>query len=899
VSPVANAVETVTIQIDGRGIESRAGATVFEAARDAGIYIPNLCRHDRLAAYGACRLCIVKIEGMRGMPPSCAVEVREGMVVTNDVEEVNRVRRLVAEMIAADHPDDCLACTQNQRCDLQRVTAFLGIARRRMRSSVRDIPTDESNPFFIRDNKRCIHCGKCTRVCNEIVHNGAINLAFRGHDEVVSTPGGVPIVDSVCVSCGACVDTCPTGALRAKHETVPPTHEVLTTCTYCGVGCGMYLGIRSGSIVTVRGDTENPANKGDLCVKGRFGMSFVTSDQRLTTPLVRRSKGGELEAATWDEALDLVATRITDIKKARGADAIAGLASAKCTNEENYLFQKMMRAAVGTNNVDHCARLCHASTVAGLARAFGSGAMTNSIGEFEGADCIFVIGSNTTEAHPVIGMRIRDAVTRGAKLIVADPRRIELTENAELHMQQRPGSDVMLINAMLNVIDAEGLAARDFIDERTEGYEEARAAFAACTPEVASVATGVPADDVRAAARLYAKAKRASIVYSMGITQHTTGTDNVLALANLAMIAGHIGRASTGVNPLRGQNNVQGACDLGALPNVYPGYQKVDDPAVRRKFESAWGAKLSDKVGLTVVEVMHAIENGDVAAVYIMGENPALSDPNINRTRKALAACEFLVVQDIFLTETAQFADVVLPGAPFAEKDGTFTNTERRVQRVRKALACRGEAREDWRILCDVMTRLGVATSYDDASQIAAEVASVSPIYGGITFDRIDEVGLQWPCKDATHPGTPYLHEGRFSRGLGKFHPTPFREADELPDDEYPFILTTGRLLQHFHTGTMTRKTEGLNELAGPRVEISPEDAEALGIADGEVITVASRRGTVDVPALVSPRPKKGVVFIPFHFHESPANALTNDALDPIAKIPELKVCAVKVRKVE
>jgi formate dehydrogenase alpha subunit len=531
---------------------------------------------------------------------------------------------------------------------------------------------------------------------------------------------------------------------------------------------------------------------------------------------------------------------------------------------------------------------------------FGSGAMTNSIDEIEQASCILVIGSNTTEAHPIVGLRIKAAVARhGARLIVADPRRIDLARFSDVHLRQRPGTDAMLLNAMMNVILAEGLENRDFIDSRTEGLEDVRRAVGPCTPEAAALVTGVPADGIRAAARMFAAAERGAIVYSMGITQHTTGTDNVLALADLAMLTGNVGRTSTGVNPLRGQNNVQGACDMGCLPNVFPGYQKVDDPALREKFEKAWGVPLPAGPGLTLVEIVHAIEHGDIEALYVMGENPALSDPNTERVRRALADVEYLVVQDIFLTETAELADVVLPGASFAEKDGTFTNTERRVQRVRKAFEPPGQAREDWRILAELSTRCGLRMHYDSPARILEEVAALTPIYGGVSFERIDAAaGLQWPCPEKDHPGTPFLHAGKFSRGRGKFHAVTFREAAELPDAEYPLLLTTGRVLSQFHTGAMTRRG-GLDSLTRvAAAEMHPADAERIGIADGDAVRLASRRGAIVARALVTPRAMKGVVFMPFHYREAPANALTNDALDPVAKIPELKVCAVRVERV-
>jgi len=892
-------VSEITLTIDGRRVTAPEGATVLEAARSADIYIPTLCYDADLEPVGACRLCIVEIEGMKGLPTACTTAAADGMTVHTDTEQVGRVRRMTCEMLIADHPADCLICSSNQRCELQKVASYLGVSQQRLQAADREVAFDDSNPFFTRDLSKCILCGRCVRACHELRGVGAIEIAGRGYESRVATFGDEPILESVCESCGECIRRCPVGALSIKSETLPPTREVKTTCPYCGCGCGLVLGVRGGRIVRVSGDEEHPVNRGSLCVKGQFGLDFVGAPDRLTAPLIRRD--GRLEEASWEEALGLVARRLGEIKEAHGPDAVAGFSSAKCTNEENYLFQKFMRAAVGTNNVDHCARLCHASTVAGLARAFGSGAMTNSIDELEHADCILVTGSNTTEAHPIIALRIKAAVGRhGARLIVADPRRIDLVRFADLHLRQRCGTDVALFNAMMNVIISEGLSDETFIADRTEGLDALRQCVEDCTPEWAATITGVPAEQIRAAARMYAAAESASIVYSMGITQHTTGTDNVLALANLAMLTGNVGRLSTGVNPLRGQNNVQGACDLGALPNVYPGYQKVDDPEARRKFERAWGVALPDTPGLTVVEIINAAADGHVRALYIMGENPMLSDPNSTHVREALEKLDFLCVQDIFLSETAELADVVLPAASFAEKDGTFTNTERRVQRVRAALEPPGEARADWRILCDLSGRLGYTMHCEHPGQILDEVASLTPIYGGISFERIEAEGLRWPCPDKAHPGTLFLHQGQFKRGRGKFHPTPFREAAELPDQEYPYILTTGRSLYHFHTGTLSRRTRGLEELYPPvPFEIHPDDAARDGIAEGDLVELSTRRGAVRARAVVTERSPRGTIFMPFHFREGAANVLTNDALDPVARIPELKVCAVRLRKVE
>ncbi len=887
----------VSLTIDGQQVSVPPGTSVLQAALDNGIFVPTLCHDPRIEPYGGCRMCIVEIEGMRGLPTACTTPVAHGMIVRTDTAEVNEVRRMTCSMLISDHRGDCLSCWSNQQCGLQKTAAYLGIEEDLLRRMDREAVVDESNPFYIRDLSRCILCDLCVRVCAEIRAVYAIATAGRGYESRIAAFSDDPVYNSVCDSCGECVDVCPVGALVARRETVSPAREVRTICPYCGCGCGIVLGLREGRIVSVRGDKDNPVNAASLCVKGRFGLDFVNAHDRLKTPLIKRN--GKFEEASWDEALDLIASRLGEIRDKHGPDAIAGWASAKCTNEENYLFQKLLRAGIGTNNVDHCARLCHASTVAGLSRAFGSGAMTNSVHELQHADCILVTGSNTTEAHPIVALRIKAAVKKhGAKLILADPRRIDLSRFATLHLRQRSGTDVALFNAMMQVIIAEGLANEAFMSQHTEGFEELSASLAGCTPEWAEPLTGVAAEDIRAAARAFARAERGSIVYSMGITQHSSGTDNVLALANLAMLTGHIGRLSTGVNPLRGQNNVQGSCDMGALPNVYPGYQPAEDSTVRARFEQAWNVPLPDNPGLTITEAVNAAHAGDLKAVHIMGENPMLSDPNLRHVREALESLEFLCVQDIFLSETAQLAHVVLPTASFAEKDGTFTNTERRVQRVRKALDPPGEARQDWEILCGLAGRFGLEMAYENPAAILQELTSLTPIYGGISFERIDKVGLQWPCPDESHPGTLFLHEGGFTRGKGRFHPVSYRRADELPDAEFPYLFTTGRILYQYHTGTMTRRTPGLEEIAPPApFEIHPEDAAREGIAPGETVELSSRRGTIRAQAFVTDRVPVGTIFMSFHYREAAANMLTNDALDPVAKIPEFKVCAVRLKK--
>jgi formate dehydrogenase alpha subunit len=894
----------INIRIDGKDYETKEGNTVLQAAHEHGFDIPHLCFDPRLTPTGGCRLCVVDIEGQRGLQTSCTRIAEEGMVVTTENPTIRRVRKTVLELLVSEHRMVCSTCDSDGDCLLQDYAYRYRIDETRfpeIKTTRRVQNYTRGDKAIAYDPSKCIRCGRCVKICEEVQAAKALTLRDRAGQIYVSTPFDMPLKESTCEACGQCISTCPVGALYEKaaigRGRAKDFDVTTTTCPYCGVGCQLDLNVnrKTGKIVRVTSEIGCIPNDGNTCVKGRFGMDFVGKDDRLTVPLIREN--GELREASWTEALDLVAAKLSEIREKHGPAALAGLSSAKTTNEDNYVMQKLVRACFGTNNVDHCARLCHASTVAGLARAFGSGAMTNSIEELRRAPVVFVIGSNTTECHPVIGILIRQAVEEGTtRLIVADPRRISLSGIADVYMQHKSGTDVALINAMMHVILAEGLADRGYIAARTEDFALLEEVLPEYTPEMASKITGVPAEDIAAAARLYAGAEAASIVYSMGITQHTTGTDNVLTLANLAMVTGNVGKECSGVNPLRGQNNVQGACDLGALPNVYPGYQAVTDPSVHDKFAAAWNADLSMEVGLTVVEIMQAAFEKKLKGLYIMGENPMLSDPDINHVREGLNALDFLVVQDIFLTETAELADVVLPATSFAEKDGTFTNTERRVQRVRKAVEAPGEARLDWQIICDVAVRMGYEMDYPDASAIQDEIASLTPIYGGIRYDRIEDVGIQWPCPDIVHPGTKYLHAEAFSRGKGKFHPVGFLPPKELPDDEYPFVLTTGRMLEHWHTGSMTRRCVVLNDLEPAGfVELNPADASSMAVNEGDSLTVSSRRGKIEVPARITRKVAEGCVFLTFHFKENPANALTIAALDPIAKIPEFKVCAVKV----
>ncbi len=674
--------------------------------------------------------------------------------------------------------------------------------------------------------------------------------------------------------------------------------SVLTTCPFCGCGCQFYLQVLDGQLVGLTPCKTDEISQGKLCIKGRNAYQFVQNDERLKTPLIKRN--GQFEPISWQEALDTVSQRFAEIKKQSGPDSLAFLSSAKCTNEENFVFMKFARVVMGTNNVDHCARLCHSSTLVGLMSSFGSGAMTNSIPEIEGSDCIFIIGSNTIEQHPLVGSRILKAKGKGARLIVVDPRQTPLVAFADVYLQIKPGTDVCFLNGFMSVLVAKSLIDREFISQRTEEYEEFKQKIEQYTPQVIQRVCGIVPADLERAALLYGEAKKASIIYCMGITQHTTGTDNVRSCANLAMLTGNVGRESTGVNPLRGQNNVQGSCDMGALPGFYSGYQPVAGKAVKEKFEKAWGVPLSDSPGLTMGEMFEAAHKKQIKAMYIMGENPMLSEPSLHHTQEALERLEFLVVQDIFLTETAQLADIVLPAASFAEKEGTFAATDRRVLRVRKAIDPVGDSKPDWVIISQLAQRMGSDQfNYASAEKIMEEVARLTPSYGGISYSRLDKGEiLAWPCPGSDHPGTKFLHKGTFTRGKGHFYAIDYKEPAEMPDKDFPFVLTTGRVMFQYHTGTMTRKIPSLNHEASTGfVEVNPQDAKKLGLKNRERVTVRSKRGEIQIQTSITDTVAPGVVFIPFHFAESAANVLTNSERDPESKIPELKVCAVSIQK--
>lgn len=894
----------INLTIDGQSVCASPGMTILQAAKTANIEIPTLCYFKDFSPEGSCRMCLVEVVGARRLETACSTPVAEGMVVYTNNAAVRRARRFVLKMLFSEHKFDCLTCYRFDTCKFVEYNGNCieyDEEKSFGQTFEKNAPIDDSNPFYTYDPNKCILCNRCIKVCEHLQCNHVLSRSERGYETAIGPVFNMLRGDkrTHCVSCGNCIAECPTGALAPKkYVPLPSTKTVETICPYCGVGCTLKLKVYDNKITDIM-SVPGHVNDNLLCVKGRFAYDFVGSPDRLKTPLIRRN--GQLEPATWEEATALITEKLT-AAVAQGPQAVAGFSSARCTNEENYLFQKFIRTVGKTNNVDHCARLCHASTVAGLARSFGSGAMTNSIDEISLMDVILVSGSNTTETHPVIGAKIKQRVQAGAALIVAEPRHIELADYADVFLQIRPGTNVALFNGLMKAILDEQLEDRAFINARTEDFEAFEAYLKTLTVEECAAICGVDPEEMRKAARLYATKATGGIFYSMGVTQHATGTDGVMSTANLAMITGKIGRPGCGVNPLRGQNNVQGACDMGALPGDYTGYQKTANPEVVAKFEKAWGVTLPTNIGRTVTEIVDDVEEGIVKFLYIMGENPLVSDPNTNHVKAAFEKAEFIVLQDIFLTETAEYADVVLPATVYAEKDGTFTNTERRIQLLRKAVTAPGEAREDWRILCNLAQAMGApGFDFNSTAEIMDEIAAVTPSYAGVSHARLDRGDrIQWPCAHADSPGTPFLHQGKFTRGKGKFNIAQYLPPEDQPDDAYPMILMTGRILQHYHTRTMTMRTPGIQQLVGEAfVEINPQTAQNYGFMEGQLLQVTSPRGTVRAKAAFNQGIQENTLFMPFHYGDTGANCLTGGKVDPIAKIPPFKVCKVNLRQVD
>ncbi len=893
--------DLLKITIDGKEIICEKGKTVLEAAKISEIDIPTLCHDERLESYGGCRLCLVEIKGINRPLPSCTTPVTEGMEVTTESNKLTLLRRSTLSLLLSNHPNDCMLCEKTGDCRLQDLVYRYNVRWDHFEGQVLTLPLKEDNPFITFDPGKCILCGRCVRICNEIVMAETIDMTGRGFNAMPGTAFGKPHSLDNCEFCGQCISTCPVGALTAKPSKGMgrsyDMKKVKTTCTYCGTGCNFYLNVKDNKVVRVTSDYDSPVNKGNLCIKGRFGYEFIHHPDRLTTPLIR--KGNKFHPVSWDEALDIVADKFKKLLIKYGPDAAGAFSSARCTNEENFLLAKWVRACFGSNNVDNCARVCHAPTVAGLAKSFGAGAATNSFDQIAGADTLFVIGSNTTEGHPIVSLHLKKALQNGARLIVADPRRIELVKYSDVWLNLRPGGNIALLNGLIHIIFKEGWENRYFISQRTEGVEELKKKVSEYTLDRVESITGVSGEKLRTAARLYAKAENAMILYGLGVTEHLTGTENAIAIANLALACGQIGRPSTGVMALRGQNNVQGACDVGPLPNALPGYHYVTDEKSRAKFEKAWNIKVSSKPGLKTVEMLDEALKGNFKGMYLLGIDPAHTDPNLHHVRKALQALEFLVVQDIFPTETTQFAHVILPGASFAEKDGTFTNGERRVQRIRKAIEPLSGMAE-WQVICELSTRMGYPMKYNHSSEIMDEIASLAPAYGGINYKRLEKESLQWPCPAKGHQGTTTLYKESFSRpgGLAAFIPLDHKGSGENIDRDYPFILITGRRREHYNNGSMTRRVKGIMELCPEELlEINPKDANRLNIKDGDMVKVASKRGEIQVKVKITDRSQEGMLFLSFHYQNALTNLVTSEFRDEIAGTPEYKACAVKIIK--
>ena len=908
-TPLRVSAEAIALEIDGRPVTVPEGTSVMRAAAQVGVMVPKLCATESLEAFGSCRLCLVEIEGHAGYPASCTTPVAAGMKVRTQSPRLQALRRGVMELYLSDHPSDCVSGAGHVDCELHEAARQLGVQASRFglegASHVAEAK-DESNPYFTYDPAQCIVCSRCVRVCEEIQGSFALTVDGRGFASRIVAGAREPFMASECVSCGACVQACPTDALleRTVIECGAPERSVVTTCAYCGVGCGLVAELKGDRVVRMTPWKGGQANEGHACVKGRFAWGYATHPDRVTRPMIRRSTSDPWTEVSWDEAIGHAAAEFRRIQAAYGKEAVGGITSSRCTNEETYLVQKLVRAAFGNNNVDTCARVCHAPTGYALGQAFGTSAGTQSFRSVDQVDVFMVIGANPTEAHPVLASRIKRRLRQGAKLIVLDPRRIDLVAGphvaAQHHLQLRPGTNVAVVTALAHVIVTEGLLNEAFIATHCDAQSFTQwrefAGRPENSPEATQALTQVPADEVRAAARLYATGGNAAIYYGLGVTEHAQGSTMVLGIANLAMATGNIGREGVGVNPLRGQNNVQGSCDMGSFPHELPGYRHVSDAAVRAQFEAAWGVALSPEPGLRIPHIFDAALEGSFKGLYCQGEDLAQSDPDSRHVAQALAAMECVVVQDLFLNETAKFAHVFLPGASFLEKDGTFTNAERRISRVRRVIdPLAGHA--DWEVTQMLANALGLSMHYAHPSQVMDEIAALTPSFAGVSYEKLDRLGsVQWPCHEGTgEAGTQTLHVDGFVRGKGRFFITQPVASDERVTYRFPLLLTTGRVLTQYNVGTQTRRTANLQWLAEDLLEIHPLDAEERDIIDGDWAYVESRVGATRLRAAVTERVPPGVVYASFHFPSSGTNLVTTDSADWATDCPEFKVTAVQV----
>ncbi|MFJ5296553.1 formate dehydrogenase subunit alpha [Pseudomonas sp. NPDC088368] len=910
-TPARHSGVQVTLNIDGQRISVPEGTSVMRAAALMGTTIPKLCATDSLEAFGSCRMCLVEIEGMRGYPASCTTPVTEGMTVHTQTPKLATLRRNVMELYISDHPLDCLTCSANGNCELQTVAGQVGLRKVRYGYEGENHLADKkdvSNPYFDYDPSKCIVCSRCVRACEETQGTFALTITGRGFESRVSAAGGDNFLESECVSCGACVQACPTATLMEKSvvEKGQPEHSVITTCAYCGVGCSFRAEMKGDELVRMVPDKNGHANHGHSCVKGRFAWGYATHPDRITKPMIRKHISDPWQEVSWDEAVTYAASEMRRLQQKYGRDSIGGITSSRCTNEETYLVQKLVRAAFGNNNVDTCARVCHSPTGYGLKQTLGESAGTQSFDSVMKADVILVMGANPSDAHPVFGSQLKRRLREGAQLIVIDPRRIDLVDSvhgrAKIHLALRPGTNVAMLNALAHVIVTEGLLDQPFIDARCEGNDFARwsefVSRAENSPEVLGLICGVNAADIRAAARLYASANNAAIYYGLGVTEHSQGSTAVMGIANLAMATGNIGREGVGVNPLRGQNNVQGSCDMGSFPHELPGYRHISNEVVRTQFENAWNVTLQPDPGLRIPNMFESALAGQFKGLYCQGEDIAQSDPNTQHVTAALSAMECVVVQDIFLNETAKFAHVFLPGASFLEKDGTFTNAERRISRVRKVMDPLG-GKADWEGTVALANALGYPMSYTHPSEIMDEIASLTPTFTNVSYAALDAHGsLQWPCNEGAPDGTPTMHIDQFVRGKGRFMLTGYVPTEEKVNTRYPLLLTTGRILSQYNVGAQTRRTENVAWHEEDRLEIHPTDAESRGVNEGDWVGIGSRAGQTVLRARVTERVAPGVVYTTFHFPESGANVITTDNSDWATNCPEYKVTAVEVSRV-